>query len=105
MFSIYCPYCEEHRSEEEFHAKGQAHIARPEDPDQCTDAQWGEFLYVRDNPKGLHSEQWYHAVGCRKFFNVLRDTQSYVIHDTYKVGEQPSSVSEAPGVSQAKSTS
>ena len=29
MFHIYCPHCCEHREEEEFHVKGQAHIARP----------------------------------------------------------------------------
>lgn len=105
MLQLYCPYCEEHRSEEEFHAKGQAHIARPENPDLCTDAEWGEFLYFRDNPRGLHREQWYHAVGCRQFFNVLRDTQTYVIHETYKVGELTASMIAKQDTPQAKTTS
>lgn len=30
-----------------------------------------------------------HAVGCRKFFNVTRDTQSYDILETYRIGERP----------------
>jgi len=89
MFHIYCPYCEEHREEEEFHASGQAHLARPLDPDACTDEQWGEFLYFRKNPRGLHHELWQHGAGCRKFFNITRDTLSYEILETYKVGESP----------------
>ncbi|MEX1057486.1 MAG: sarcosine oxidase subunit delta [Natronospirillum sp.] len=89
MFNIYCPYCEEYRSEEEFHAKGQAHLARPEDPDNCTDEAWGEFLYFRHNPRGLHHELWVHAAGCRKFFNITRDTRSYQIMETYKIGQAP----------------
>ncbi len=90
MFSIYCPYCEEHREEEAFHAKGQAHIARPADPESCSDQEWGEYLYFRDNPRGLHHELWVHATGCRKFFNISRDTQTYEIKETYKMGAKPS---------------
>lgn len=89
MFLIYCPHCQEHREEEEFHAKGQAHLARPADPDQCDDRTWGEYLYFRQNPRGLHHELWVHAAGCRKFFNITRDTQNYEIKETYKMGETP----------------
>jgi len=87
MFLIYCPYCEEHREEEEFHASGQAHLARPVDADACTDKEWGDFLYFRKNPRGLHQELWQHSAGCRKFFNITRNTVSYEILETYKVGE------------------
>ncbi len=87
MFLLYCPHCEEHREEEEFHASGQAHLARPTDPDNCTDVEWGEFLYFRKNPKGLHRELWHHSAGCRKYFNVLRNTASYEIIGSYKVGD------------------
>ncbi len=89
MFYIYCPNCQEHREEEEFHASGQAHVVRPIDPDALSDAQWAEFLYFRKNPRGLHHELWVHAIGCRKFFNITRDTVTYEIKETYKVGEQP----------------
>ena len=41
MFHIYCPHCCEHREEEEFHVKGQAHIARPLDPEALSDEEWG----------------------------------------------------------------
>lgn len=87
MFLIYCPNCEEHREEEEFHASGQAHLARPADADACTDKEWGDFLYFRKNPRGLHHELWQHTAGCRKFFNITRNTVSYEIVETYKIGE------------------
>ena len=87
MFLIHCPYCDEHREEEEFHASGQAHLARPANPDDCTDTEWGEFLYFRKNPRGVHLELWQHSAGCRKFFNVARNTVTYEILETYKVGE------------------
>ncbi|WP_043531092.1 sarcosine oxidase subunit delta [Litchfieldella xinjiangensis] len=89
MFHIYCPYCEEHREEEEFHPKGQAHIQRPADPEACSDEAWGDYLFFRDNPRGVHHELWVHAVGCRKFFNITRHTVSYEILETYKMGEAP----------------
>jgi len=90
MLHIFCPYCGELRSEEEFHAKGQAHIARPLDPDACSDAEWGEYMFFRDNPRGIHHELWVHAAGCRKYFNATRHTVTYEILETYKVGEKPS---------------
>ncbi|AWY01257.1 sarcosine oxidase subunit delta [Marinomonas primoryensis] len=92
MFYIYCPHCCEHREEEEFHAAGQAHLPRPLDPDACTDKEWGEYIYFRKNPRGIHHELWVHAAGCRKFFNITRDTQTYEIKEVYKIGEQPSVV-------------
>lgn len=94
MFLIRCPYCGEARDEEEFHASGQAHLARPIDPDACSDQEWGEFLYFRKNPKGQHRELWVHAAGCRKYFNILRDTATYEILATYRVGETPPERSE-----------
>ena len=84
MFHIYCPHCCEHREEEEFHVKGQAHIARPLDPEALSDEEWGNYLYFRKNPRGLHHELWVHNAGCRKFFNVTRDTVTYEIKEVYK---------------------
>ena len=89
MFHIYCPWCQEHREEEEFHAKGPAHLARPKDPEACSDEEWGDYLFFRDYPRGVHHELWVHAVGCRKFFNITRNTVTYEILETYKIGEQP----------------
>lgn len=95
MFYIHCPYCGEHREEEEFHPKGQAHIARHEDPDACSDEEWGDYLFFRDNPRGIHHELWVHAVGCRKFFNITRNTVTYEILETYRMGEQPTITAES----------
>ncbi|SDH23861.1 sarcosine oxidase subunit delta [Vibrio xiamenensis] len=94
MLLIYCPHCGEFREEEEFSPKGQAHIARPADPDGCSDEEWGKYMYFRSNPRGLHHEMWVHSAGCRKFFNMTRDTQTYEIKEVYKIGEQPSVVAE-----------
>lgn len=98
MFLIHCPYCEEHREEEEFHAAGQAHLPRPLDPDSMSDEEWANYLYYRKNPRGEHRELWVHAAGCGKYFNVSRNTQTYEIYATYKAGEKLP-VNEAPTVS------
>lgn len=89
MLHIFCPHCGELRSEEEFHCAGQAHIARPLDANACTDAEWGEYMFFRDNPRGLHHELWDHVAGCRQYFNVTRNTETYEILETYKIGEKP----------------
>ncbi|HEX2256157.1 MAG TPA: sarcosine oxidase subunit delta [Afifellaceae bacterium] len=88
MLRIPCPWCGP-RAEVEFRYGGQAHLARPADPDALSDAEWAEFLYMRDNPKGLLTERWVHAAGCRRWFNVLRHTVSHEILGAYKIGEPP----------------
>ena len=65
MLQIHCPYCNETREEEEFTYSGEAHITRPLDPDSLSDAEWGDYLFFRKNPRGLHHEMWNHAAGCR----------------------------------------
>ena len=85
---ITCPWCGP-RDETEFAYGGEAHIARPKDPDALTDAEWGDYLFMRKNPKGRHLEQWGHAFGCRRWFNVERDTATYEIAGSYKPGEEP----------------
>ena len=92
MLKIYCPYCDESREEEEFHYSGQAHIARPENPDERSDEEWGDYLYFRKNPRGRYTEMWVHAAGCRKYFNVVRDTVSYDIEQSYPIGQQPAEI-------------
>ena len=86
MLHIRCPYCREMRSEEEFDNAGEAHIRRPPDPAALADAEWGDYLHLRKNPRGPHREVWVHTAGCRRYFNVLRDTVSYEILDVYPAG-------------------
>jgi sarcosine oxidase, subunit delta len=85
MLVINCPYCGP-RPEIEFQYGGQAHVVRPENPAATTDAQWAEFLYMRDNPKGAHFERWRHTHGCARFFNAVRDTVSDFFLATYEIG-------------------
>jgi len=86
MLLIACPYCGE-RPEIEFAYGGQAHIARPARPGELDAAAWTEFLYMRDNVKGVHAERWRHARGCGRFFNALRDTTTDRFLATYETGK------------------
>ena len=86
MLLIACPWCG-HRDETEFHYGGQAHVAYPDDPAALTDAEWAHYLFVRANPKGPFAERWCHAAGCRRWFNVVRDTATHQIHAVYRIGE------------------
>ena len=88
MFVINCPYCGE-REQSEFKAGGEAHIVRPKQPTELSDDQWAEYLFMRKNIKGIQFERWVHTHGCRKWFNVVRDTSNDVITAVYKMGEKP----------------
>jgi heterotetrameric sarcosine oxidase delta subunit len=88
MLLITCPYCGP-RDESEFSCGGEAHIARPVDSMALSDAEWADYLFMRKNPKGLHCERWNHARGCRRWFNVARDTVSHEIAAVYAMGEPP----------------
>ena len=86
MLLIECPWCGP-RDETEYQYGGEAHVPYPEDPAQLSDREWAEYLFYRNNPKGLFTERWAHAVGCRRWFNVVRDTASYDIKAVYRMGE------------------
>jgi sarcosine oxidase, subunit delta len=86
MLLITCPWCGA-REESEFAPGGEAHIQRP-DPHTASDRDWAEYMYYRTNPKGLHVERWLHALGCRRWFNVARDTVTHEIRAVYKMGEK-----------------
>ena len=86
MLLIHCPYCGP-RDEQEFRCGGQSHISRPDL--HSSDEAWADYLFVRDNPKGLHRERWVHSAGCRQWFNVERDTVSHAILGIYPMGSGP----------------
>jgi len=88
MLQIPCPWCGV-RDQSEFTYGGEAHIVRPAEPESLSDEEWADYLFMRKNPRGPHLEQWHHTYGCRRWFNVQRDTLSYRISASYKVGEQP----------------
>jgi sarcosine oxidase, subunit delta len=83
---IRCPWCGD-RDEIEFRYGGQAHLPYPGDPEAMSDAEWADFLFMRENPKGPWAERWMHAAGCRRWFNAIRDTATYRIHGTYRPDE------------------
>ena len=64
MFTINCPYCGK-RDQCEFSNGGEAHVARPKDPEQVNDREWSEYVFVRANPKGVYYERWVHTHGCK----------------------------------------
>lgn len=44
-----------------------------------TFATWHDYVYLRDNPAGLHRELWQHTGGCRIWLVVTRNTRSHEI--------------------------
>ena len=89
MLEIKCPYCGL-RDEEEFACGGEAHIARPLVGNPISDKDFADYLFYRDNPRGLFLERWRHSAGCRRWFNVARDTVSHQIREVYPMGAKPS---------------
>jgi len=94
MLLIYCPYCEEERSELEFRHAGDAHIARSTDLANISDEEFEAFFFLRDNVKGMTFERWRHVSGCGRFFNAARDTVSDKFALTYKAGQPKPDLAE-----------
>lgn len=74
MLRIECPWCGP-RDEVEFRFGGEAHVVRP--GFDCSDAEWADYLFARANPRGPSDERWLHVHGCRRWFNLQRDTASH----------------------------
>ncbi|MFQ5467628.1 MAG: sarcosine oxidase subunit delta [Kiloniellaceae bacterium] len=93
MLLIPCPYCGP-RSESEFSYGDQAHIARPPAPDAISDDAWAGYVFLRDNTKGVFLERWVHTHGCRRWFNVARNTVSYEILAVYEANAAPPAIAQ-----------
>lgn len=84
MMQIDCPFCGR-RDETEFNYGGEAHLTRPAlDVD---DARWAEYLFFRNNVKGVHAERWRHARGCGQWFNAVRNTATHQFLAVYRATE------------------
>ena len=94
MLLINCPWCGQ-RAETEFLCGGEGGIVRPTATESMTDAQWGDYVFMRKNPKGVHHEQWRHSNGCGRWFNALRDTVSYRFDAVWKIGDVPPAAAAA----------
>ena len=74
------------RDAREFVYLGDASLIDRPDPDafaerdEALDA-FVDWLYLRDNPAGLHEELWFHEQGDRSWLVVTRDTTTHEIHD------------------------
>ena len=62
-------------------------MARP--PLECSDAEWGDYLYFRANPRGDHAERWRHSFGCGQWFNLLRHTVSHEVKAVSAITDMP----------------
>jgi len=98
MLLIDCPYCGK-RPELEFTHGGQAHVARATNPSELSVKEWTDFLYMRENVKGVHAERWRHTHGCGRFFNALRDTTTDQFLTTYRAGLPRPAVGSTPASS------
>ena len=74
---IPCPHCGV-RDIQEFTYLGDASPRRP-DGLSATEAQMFDYVYLRDNPRGLHEEFWYHGAGCHAWLVVRRNTLTHSI--------------------------
>ncbi len=86
MLQISCPWCGP-RDEIEFRCGGQSHIIRPGPPESVDDVTWGRYLSEKINPRGDHLERWLHSAGCRRWFNLARDTATHEIMAVYRMDE------------------
>jgi len=75
---IPCPWCGD-REDVEFAYGGPGGVAYPADPDTVDDPTWARFVFFRANPKGKIAERWVHTAGCRRWFNLVRDTVTHNI--------------------------
>ena len=60
MQSIPCPHCGP-RAQTEFSYGGDATVRRPHDPEHTSLDVWLDHIYLRDNPRGLHTEWWHQS--------------------------------------------
>ena len=93
MILIKCPYCGE-RDQSEFTNGGEAHVIRPTNPESLSDKDWGEYVFFRNNPKGIFYERWVHSHGCNKWFNAVRNTSTDQILKVYKVSDKRPDLSD-----------
>jgi heterotetrameric sarcosine oxidase delta subunit len=75
---IDCVYCGD-RGLEEFAYHGDATVSRPRDGGAAANPDWTDYVYLRDNPSGLHRELWYHAAGCQAWLVITRNLRSHEI--------------------------
>ena len=72
---IHCPICGL-RDSREFHYRGSARlIDRP--AAQAGEAEFLDYVYLRENPADLNRELWFHETGCRSWIVAERNVSSH----------------------------
>ena len=87
MLLVPCPWCGA-RSEAEFTYIRASQTKRPATGDlsaENTEQQaLLDYVYLRDNPKGMTQEYWQHSGGCRGIFKVERNNVTHEITASVK---------------------
>ena len=66
------------RNAQEFTYLGDARLLDRPDPADG-EAAFCDYVFLRDNPAGVHRELWYHEQGDRSWLVVTRDTVTHEI--------------------------
>ena len=48
-----------------------------------SDAEWTNYLYLRNNEMGIQTEWWHHGAGCGLWFFAERRTKTNEVLKTY----------------------
>lgn len=95
MLTLTCPNCGILADESELSPGGEAHLRRV-GPDSSDDEFEG-YLFLRENPRGVHFERWRHTHGCGKWFHAARCTATLQVFGTYsaQTTEPPQHIRDA----------
>ena len=95
MLILNCPNCGADVDETDLHGGGEGHLKRfgP----GSSDDEFEQYLFMRENPKGVHFERWHHSYGCGKWFHAARCTSTLEVFGTYPAQtlEPPKEIKDA----------
>lgn len=86
MVILECPNCGP-RNTQEFRYGGE-YNPRPKDPMQSSDAEWADYIYMRQNKLAVQKEWWYHRSGCGCWFLAQRHTKTNKVEGTFFWGQE-----------------
>lgn len=95
---IPCPYCGD-RDQGEFVCRGDATVQRPDPASRDAMSAFHDYVHLRDNPAGWHSEHWYHELGCRSWVVVERNTLTHEVRSVRlaRISDEPAMPAENTG--------
>lgn len=81
MILLDCPNCGL-RNVQEFRFGGE-YNPRPAAPMKTSNANWTNYIFMRDNKVDVQEEWWYHRAGCGRWFLAERHTKTNEVVKTY----------------------